>query len=178
MKRKIIGFVKKNLYILKYGNTLHVQGIPDMDLSSGFKLENGTARIGRCFSMKPGAYAAIVRGGVLTIGDRVSINRNSILVCHDHITIGDRTSIAPNVLIYDHDHRFGQKGLENGYRTAPVTIGSDCWIGAGVIILRGSTIGDGCVIGAGSIVRGDIPPHSLVTSDRTLHITPIGDRNQ
>ena len=31
------------------------------------------------------------------------------------------------------------------------------------MILRNTHIGDGCVIGAGVVVKGDIPPHSIVT---------------
>lgn len=40
---------------------------------------------------------------------------------------------------------------------AAVTIGDDCWIGGGAIILAGVTIGKGSVIGAGSVVTKDIP---------------------
>ena len=79
-------------------------------------------------------------------------------------------------MIYDHDHKFGPEGIRPGYNTAPVVIENDCWIGAGVTILRGTHIGEGCVIGAGSIVKGEIPPHSLVTSDRQLTIVPIEAR--
>ena len=43
-----------------------------------------------------------------------------------------------------------------------VTIGEDCWIGAGAIILPGATIGDGVVVAAGAVVRGNIPTGSIV----------------
>ena len=38
-----------------------------------------------------------------------------------------------------------------------ITIGDEVWIGAGSIILPGTTIGKGAGIGAGSIVPKDIP---------------------
>jgi maltose O-acetyltransferase len=41
--------------------------------------------------------------------------------------------------------------------TAPVTIGSNVWIGGGVMICPGVNIGDRSVIGAGSVVTKDIP---------------------
>lgn len=44
---------------------------------------------------------------------------------------------------------------------APITIGSDVWIGAGVIVLPGVTIGSGTTIGAGSVVAHDIPSKVL-----------------
>lgn len=46
--------------------------------------------------------------------------------------------------------------IENRH-CAPVTIGDDCFIGAGTIILKGVTIGDRVIIGAGSIVTRSIP---------------------
>jgi acetyltransferase-like isoleucine patch superfamily enzyme len=45
---------------------------------------------------------------------------------------------------------------------APVRIGSDVWIGAGVCILREVTVGDGAVIGAGAVVRHHISPYDGV----------------
>ncbi len=42
-----------------------------------------------------------------------------------------------------------------------VSIGSDVWIGAKVIILPGLSIGHGAVIGTGSVVTRSIPPYSI-----------------
>ena len=123
--------------------------------------------------MKRNSYLAIVLGGTLTIGNGVSLNRNSTIVCQDRISIGDGCAIAPNVAIYDHDHVFDENGIADGFKTAPVVIERNCWIGSGVVILRGTHIGEGCVIGAGCVVKGDIPAHSLVTSERKLVIKEI-----
>ncbi len=81
--------------------------------------------------------------------------------------------LPPNVLIHDYDPKIGLEGIKSGCNTAPVVIEKSCWIGAGVIILRGTHIGEDCVIGTGRTAKGNIPPHSLVTSDRSLTITPI-----
>lgn len=71
--------------------------------------------------------------------------------------------LSPNVQIYDHDHDFRVKsGISEGmYKTAPVEIGNNVWIGANTIILRGTKIGDNCVIGAGSIVKGNVLSNSV-----------------
>ncbi|MCL6285311.1 CatB-related O-acetyltransferase [Ruegeria sp. 2012CJ41-6] len=59
--------------------------------------------------------------------------------------------------------------LENraGYQpdTRDTVIGHDVWIGYGALILPGSRIGSGTIIGAGSVVRGEVPPYSLVTGN-------------
>ena len=46
-------------------------------------------------------------------------------------------------------------------RTSEVTIGRNCYIGAGAIILPGVTIGDNSIIGAGAVVTKSIPPGSV-----------------
>lgn len=43
-----------------------------------------------------------------------------------------------------------------------VSIGSDVWIGANVIILPGVSIGDGAVLAAGAVVNKDVQPYSVV----------------
>lgn len=114
-------------------------------------------------------------GGKLTIGSHISFNRNDIIACVDEVTIGSGCFFGPNVVIYDHDHIFSAEGFsKTGLKTAPVVIEPGCWIGAGVTILRGTHIGEGCVIGAGTIVKGNIPAHSLVRSDRGMKVEPIG----
>ena len=54
-----------------------------------------------------------------------------------------------------------------GYQpdTRDTVIGHDVWIGYGALILPGAEIGTGCIIGAGSVVRGRIPPYSVVTGN-------------
>lgn len=45
---------------------------------------------------------------------------------------------------------------------APVVIGHDVWIGAGVQILRGVTVGDGAILAAGAVVSRDVQPYEIV----------------
>ena len=54
------------------------------------------------------------------------------------------------------------RGLEYA---RPITVGGSVWFGAGVTVLPGVTIGDDCVIGAGSVVVKDIPPHSVAVGN-------------
>lgn len=112
--------------------------------------------------------------GSLCIGAFCFFNRNCNIVARERIVIGDNVSCGPNVCIFDHDHQFDKNGVAGTkYKSGEVVIEDGCWIGASAIILRNTHIGEGCVIGAGTIVRGEIPPHSIVTMDRELHIHPI-----
>lgn len=116
-------------------------------------------------------------GGNLSIGRDVFLNRNCIVICRKEITIGDNCIFGPNVVIYDHDHEFDIEGIRaNSYKAKPIVIEKGCWIGAGAIVLKGANIGEGSIIGAGVVVKGDVPPHSLVTMDRELKITKLEKR--
>lgn len=174
---RLKSILKVICYKIEYGKSLCWDAAFRCKKVSDIKILSGNLKIGKGFGMNPGSYIAVVNNGNISIGNNVTINRNAIIVCHDSIIIGEHCSIGPNVLIYDHDHCFDSEGLQEGYRTSPVVINKNCWIGGGVTILRGTTIGEGCVIGAGSIVKGEIPPHSLVTSERNLHITPLEKRH-
>lgn len=173
MLSKILGLLNKIVYKLKCGNKVSFSGIPRFVSHMQIYVESGKVEVGKSFSMKEGTYIAAVNGGKITIGDDVAINRNCILVSHDSIMISDNCRIGPNVVFYDHNHRFGMNGVEDGYTHAPIVVERNCWIGAGVTVLKGTRIGEGSVIGAGVILQGDIPPHSLVTTNRELYITPI-----
>ena len=69
------------------------------------------------------------------------------------------------MVVIDHDHNYRANGIYSGdnpeFISSPVIIGNDVWIGANVVILRGTEIGDNCVIAAGSVVKDIIPPNTL-----------------
>lgn len=132
--------------------------------------KNGKMHIGKKVSVHTGSRLSVTSSGFMKIGDGVKINYNCIIVCQDSITIDNGVEIGPNVVIYDHDHDFRAKGglKDSKFKTAPVFIGENSWIGAGSIILRGTTIGKNCVIGAGSIVKGNIPDNTLVVQHREM----------
>lgn len=105
-------------------------------------------------------------------GDDVQINDYVHVVGMESITIGDNVLMASHVFISDNSHG-SYKGdeydsepnvapIKREYRTAPISIGKNTWIGEGVIIMPGVAIGEGCVIGAHSIVNKDIPDFSVV----------------
>ena len=105
-------------------------------------------------------------GHGIRIGEHVFINAGCTFLDGAYITIGDYTLIAPNVQIYTPhhplDYRERRASKEYSY---PVTIGKDCWIGGGAIILPGVSIGDRCIVGAGSVVTKDVPSDSLVAGN-------------
>lgn len=103
-------------------------------------------------------------GAHVTLGDGAYLNWDCVLLDCAPITIGDRALLGPRVQLIAADHprdlETRRRGLE---LTAPVTIGADAWIGAGVIVLPGRTVGEGAIVGAGAVVTRDVPPGATVT---------------
>lgn len=80
--------------------------------------------------------------------------------------VGDYFIFADNVNIVGCDHEFKTPGVpilisglpENQPRTK---IGTDVWLGHGVVIMRGCRIGDGAIVAASSVVTKDIDGYSI-----------------
>lgn len=103
--------------------------------------------------------------GKLIIGKKFGINKYSRIVVHEKISIGDHVTIGQMVSILDHDHHY-KMNRENlildGYKTAPIQIGNNVWIGDKCTILKGVTIGDNVVVGAHTLVHKDVPSGVVV----------------
>ena len=105
------------------------------------------------------------------IGDNFFGNYNLTIQDDAKVTIGDNVNFGPNVTIVTPSHPLiaseryqmldGNGKPKHLCYARPVTIGSDVWLGANVVVCGGVTIGDGCVVGAGSVVTRDLPPNSL-----------------
>ncbi len=114
------------------------------------------AEIGEgCYIESP--LHANLGGHHVHFGKKIYANSNLTLVDDTHIYVGDYTMFGPNVVVATAGHPILPKLREKAYQyNAPIHIGKNCWIGAGVIILPGITIGDNVVVGAGSIVTKDL----------------------
>lgn len=114
-------------------------------------------------------------GENIHLGDNVEINMNCVFLDCNKITVGNNSGFGPNVQVYAVGHpvnpserlNIDTKGDLSAWKTssAPVTIGSNVWIGGGSIILPGVTIGDNTTIGAGSVVSKSIPANCLAVGN-------------
>lgn len=112
-------------------------------------------------------------------GKNVYANFNLTLVDDTHIFVGDYTMFGPNVVIAAAGHPLLPELREKGYQyNAPVHIGRNCWLGAGVIVVPGITIGDNVVIGAGSIVTKDIPSNVVAVGNPCRVLREINEHDR
>jgi maltose O-acetyltransferase len=87
--------------------------------------------------------------GTVTLGDRVFVNFGITIAAETSVSIGSDVAIGPYTRIVDTP--------VGGGVALPISIGRDCWLGAHVTILPGTTVGNGVTIAAGSVVSGVIP---------------------
>ena len=112
-------------------------------------------------------------------GKNVYANFNLTLVDDTHIYVGDYTMLGPNVVIATAGHPILPELREQGYQyNAPVHIGKNCWLGAGVIVLPGITIGDNVVVGAGSVVTKDLPSGVVAVGNPCNILRKIGEHDK
>ena len=117
------------------------------------------------------------------IGKGTFINFN--FTCQDDapVTIGERCNFGPNVTIVTPMHPMLAEErsallcpdgtVKRLCWAKPVTVGSDCWLGANVVVCPGVTIGDNCVIGAGSVVTRSVPANSFAAGNPCRVIRPL-----
>ena len=111
----------------------------------------------------PGSENLPVHG--LSIGHRCIIGAGVTITAHESIEIGDDVWFGQSVFVSDAGHGYQDPDTPIGQQLgahAPVSIGSGSWIGHRAVILPGVRIGRNVVVGAGSVVRGDVPDHSIV----------------
>ena len=169
-------------YFTKFFNFWKVAGGKSLLKYCGVSInagKNSKLSIGKKVKINRLSTISVLNGGEMLIGDGVGIGSGNSIICHEKIEIGSNTIFGPNVLVYDHDHIYNEKYGVNKkeFKTAPIHIGKNCWIGANVVILKGTTIGDGCVVGAGTVLKGEFPDDSLITQKRTTDIRVI-ERNK
>lgn len=155
-------------------------------------LGRGSLSIGKGCSIGQGVTInAVSRTGV-TLGDRVTIDRDASLLgsavirsLGEGISIGSGSSVGafnvihggggvrigqdvllgPFVAIYSENHQYHDLDIPirlQGHMRSSVDIGRDVWIGAHAVVLAGVSIGDGAIVAAGAVVTKDVPPRTIV----------------
>lgn len=108
--------------------------------------------------------------GNVVIGPDCVINSGCVLYTGNGISIGQGVAIAANCTLAPVNHEFRSKEVAiraQGFRPGKggIVIEDDVWIGANCVLLDGAILRHGCVVGAGSLVRGEIPAHSVVAGN-------------
>lgn len=130
-----------------------------------FILGSGRMSFGKKVRIFPGLRAECFSGGLLEVGDDVSIGQNFHVICSSELLIGSGCLISSGVFVTDTDHQYEDVSIPVGHQPTVVRntrIGESCFIGVGARIQAGTVLGKGCVVGANAVVRGVFPPFSIL----------------
>lgn len=144
----------------------------------GAMLREMFAEIGQgCYVEPP--FHANWGGRHIHFGSFVYVNFNGTFVDDTHIYVGDCTEFGPNVVVATAGHPILPELREKAYQyNAPVRIGRNCWLGAGVIVAPGVAIGDNTVVGAGSVVTKDLPANVVAAGNPCRVLREIGEHDR
>ena len=102
-------------------------------------------------------YNAVLRGdrGAILVGEGTNVQDNCVI--HEGTTVGKRCSIGHSAILHG------------------CTVGDDCVIGMGAIVLNGAVLADHCLVGAGAVVTGkmDAPAGSLILGNPAKVVKPL-----
>ncbi len=107
------------------------------------------------------------KGGSIHLGDYVNISAGCSLLSETKIDVGSYTFLAGHCyLVAGGNHSFERTDIpimfQPSLRKGGIAIGEDCWLGASVIVLDGTSLGKGCVVGAGTVVTKSFPSYSII----------------
>ena len=108
-------------------------------------------------------FGAVLRGDIesITIGERSNIQDNSVLHTSRNkpVVVGQGTTVGHNATLHG------------------CSVGDNCLVGMGAILLDGCKIGDNCIVAAGALVKQnqEIPSGSLAVGAPVRVIRKLSD---
>lgn len=100
--------------------------------------------------------------GRIRLGDDATVSHNCVLFGAGEIVAGARFGCGPGCMVFSSRDDYERSGGSGrGHVFAPVTFGDDVLLFAGVIVGPGVSIGSGAIVGAGSVVLNDVPAGTL-----------------
>lgn len=115
----------------------------------------------------------------LVLEDDVAIANSVILDARGGLRIKQGALVGFESILLTHTHAWPDPSIpvhHQGSASQPITIGSNSWLGARVIVLPGGMVGESSVIGANSVVSSDIPSNSVAVGTPARIVSPREDR--
>lgn len=160
--KRVSIFAKHKIYIennVRIGNYVVIDALSE----NGIQLAN---------HVKIGDYSQIIgTGSIKNMGKGLKIGKNSsfsefcLFGAAGGITIGDDVIAGQNVRFHSENHNYDDVDKlirEQGVNRKGISVGNNCWIGAGAVFLDGSSIGSGCIVAANSVVTKHFPDNVII----------------
>lgn len=159
----IFQYIKEEIEVIKerdpaIKSTLEVFLYPSFHAILRFRVAHWFYKHKRYFIARWISQRAVRKTGI-EIHPGATIGHGLFIDHGNGVVIGETAEIGDNVTIYQ-GVTLGGTGKEIGKRHP--TIGNNVMISAGAKVIGSFTVGDDCKIGAGSVVLGPVPPNSTV----------------
>ena len=107
-------------------------------------------------------HGAVLRGDSGTITVAVGTNIQDRCVLHEKTTIGKYCTVGHGAIVHG------------------CTVGDECLVGMGAIVLDGAVIGNRCIIGAGALVTGKMnaPDGSMILGSPAKIVKELSPEQQ
>ena len=158
-------------------------------LKNFFKSDSLFAGFSQLLSLLPGKTGTYLRAGfyryTMTLCSKDAVISFLVLFAQQDTEIESGVYIGPNcnigsckvkkntlvgsgvhIISGKRQHKFDDPDAlikDQGGVFEKISIGEDCWIGNGALIL--ANVGNKCVVGSGSVITNDIPPYSIVAGN-------------
>ena len=126
------------------------------------------ARIGDRCLVEPGVD--VLMPWNLSLAPFVALGAGVEVYNYAPVEIGTMTVISQYVFLCTGTHDYTHPHFPLIWK--PITVGSECWIAAGVFVGPGVNVGDGAVVGARSVVTKDVPPWMVCAGQPCKPIKP------
>lgn len=123
------------------------------------------------FSINKFVTIFLNEGAEVIIGKNVYIgDYSTIRATRTKIEIGEHTIVGQDVKLIATNHAYASKDKlikdqDIDLSKIGISIGEDCWLGAGCIVLPGVTLGRGVVVGANAVVTKDLPDYAVAVGN-------------
>jgi len=152
----------------KYNNLAYEEFEQKNDL-----LRKLLCKTGKSFVIEPSFYCDY--GYNIELGENFYSNHNLVILDPAKVIFGDNVFIGPNCGFYTAGHPLDPETRNKGLEYAkPIVVGNNVWFGGNVVVLPGVTIGNNCTIGAGSVVLKNIPDNSVAVGNPCRVIRKLG----
>lgn len=91
------------------------------------------------------------------------------------VSIGNNVTISYNVSFNTHDDSVEAYYKKDTLIVGKITIGNDCFVGVGSVILPGVTLSDNCIVGAGSVVTKSFEQGSVIAGNPARKICTVDE---
>lgn len=97
------------------------------------------------------------------------VNGGILIQASNQVFLDRSSLIGPGVKIISGNHDLVDFAAPST-RGAPLRIGSNCWIGAGAVLLPGVTLGPRTIVGAGSVVTQSFEEGQVVVAGNPARV--------